>query len=128
MLVPGEHDFLKGISKSTRSRNFKNEKMRGQAIIPYADGKSVEQINPEVLKEVHAIQRAYEQSRGPSLFDAHRQKTQESKQQRQGNEWTWSRDTNLDDGRRVDKNALHLVLGGASTELKSKFQGSLGSS
>jgi len=27
---------------------------------------------------------------------------------------------------RVDKNALHMVLGGATTELKSKFQGSLG--
>lgn len=126
MLVPGEHDFLKGISKSTRSRTFKNEKMRGQAIVSYADGKSAEQIKPEILEEVNAIQKAYEQSRGPSLLDAHRQKTQESKQQRQGNEWTWSRDTNLDDGRRVDKNALHLVLGGASTELKSKFQGSLG--
>ena len=128
MLVPGEHDFLKGISKSTQSRTFKNEKMRGQAIVPYAGGKSAEQVDPEVLEEVNAIQKAYEQSRGPSLFDAHRQKTQESKQQRQGNEWTWSRDTNLDDGRRVDKNALHLVLGGASTELKNKFQGSLGRS
>ena len=29
-------------------------------------------------------------------------------------------------GHRVDKNALHIVLGGATTELKSKFQGSLG--
>lgn len=128
MLVPGEHDFLKGISKSTRSRTFKNEKMRGQAIVSYSDRNSAVQINPEVLEEVNAIQKAYEQSRGPSLFDAHRQKSQESKQQRQANEWTWSRDSNLDDGRRVDKKALHLVLGGASTELKSKFQGSLGRS
>jgi hypothetical protein len=128
MLVPGEHDFLKGISKSTRSRTFKNEKMRGQAIVSYSDKNSAEQINPEVLEEVNAIQKAYEQSRGPSLFDAHRQKSQESKQQRKANEWNWNRDSNLDDGRRVDKNALHLVLGGASTELKSKFQGSLGRS
>ncbi|KAL3811208.1 hypothetical protein ACHAXA_004510 [Cyclostephanos tholiformis] len=128
MLVPGEHDFLKGISKSIRSRTFKNEKMRGQAIVSFSDRNSAEHINPEVLEEVNAIQKAYEQSRGPSLFDAHRQKTQESKHQRRPNEWTWSRDSNLDDGRRVDKNALHLVLGGASTELKNKFQGSLGRS
>jgi hypothetical protein len=130
MMIPGEHDFLKGISKSTRSRTFKNEKMRGQAIISYAETKStIEQINPEVLDEVNAIQRAYEQSRGPSLLDAHRQKTLESKiqqQQQRGNEFTWSRDKNLEDGRRVDKNALHQVKGGAKTELKSKFQGSLG--
>ena len=56
MMVPGEHDFLKGISKSTRSRTFKNEKMRGQAIVSYADEKNAEQINPEVLEEIYAIQ------------------------------------------------------------------------
>lgn len=129
MMVPGEHDFLKGISKSTKGRAFKNEKMRGQAIAPYDHGKSAEPINREVLEEVHAIQKAYEQSRGPSLLDAHRQKLQESKQKQQGSkEWTWNRDKNLDDGRRVDKDALHMVLGGASTELRSKFQGSLGRS
>lgn len=130
MMIPGEHDFLKGISKSTLSRTFKNEKMRGQAIVSYAESKTnIEQINPDVLDEVNAIQRAYEQSRGPSLLDAHRQKTLESKlkkQQQKGNEFTWSRDKNLEDGRRVDKNALHQVMGGAKTELKSKFQGSLG--
>lgn len=129
MMVPGEHDFLKGISSSTRGRTFKNEKMRGQAIAPYDHGKSAEPINREVLEEVQAIQRAYEQSRGPSLLDSHRQKLHESKQQQTGSkEWTWNRDKNLDDGRRVDKDALHMVLGGASTELKSKFQGSLGRS
>jgi hypothetical protein len=129
MMVPGEHDFLKGISKSTKGRAFKNEKMRGQAIAPFDHGKSAEPINREVLEEVHAIQKAYEQSRGPSLLDAHRQKLQESKQKQQGSkEWTWNRDKNLDDGRRVDKDALHMVLGGASTELRSKFQGSLGRS
>jgi hypothetical protein len=41
--------------------------MRGQAIVPYANGTSAEQINPEVLEEVKAIQKAYEQSRGPSM-------------------------------------------------------------
>mmetsp|Transcript_8017 Transcript_8017/g.18099 ORF Transcript_8017/g.18099 Transcript_8017/m.18099 type:complete len:630 (-) Transcript_8017:1145-3034(-) len=128
MMVPGEHDFLKGIAKSTSSRTFKNEKQRGQCIPASAHGNSAEPINPKVLEEVNAIQRAYEESRGPSLLDAHRQKLQESKRLPPGQkeDYKWSREKNLDDGRRVDKNALHQVLGGASTELRSKFQGSLG--
>mmetsp|Transcript_30201 Transcript_30201/g.63685 ORF Transcript_30201/g.63685 Transcript_30201/m.63685 type:complete len:649 (-) Transcript_30201:493-2439(-) len=129
MMVPGEHDFLKGIqaggSKSTRGRTFKNEKNRGQSIA--AASANNEPINPEVLEEVNAIKRAYEESRGPSLIDAHRQMQHDKKQQQAGQkEWTWNRDKNLEDGRRVDKNALHLVLGGASTELKSKFHGGHG--
>lgn len=131
MMVPGEHDFLKGIqaggSKSTSSRTFKNEKNRGQSIAPVSFNAGP--INPEVLAEVNAIQKAYEESRGPSLLDAHRQQQQDLKEQQQGRkakDFQWSRDKNLDDGRRVDKNALHQVLGGASTELKSKFHGSHG--
>jgi len=126
MMVPGEHDFLKGIqAKSTRGRTFKNERQRGQAVDTSI--KTAEPINPKVLEEVSAIQQAYQESRGPTLLDAHRQTLQETKlQQAKNKDWTWSRDSNLDDGRRVDKNALHMVLGGASTELKSKFQGSLG--
>lgn len=123
MTTPGEHDFLKGISKSTRSRGFKNEKMYGQSIDSAAA--SAEPINPQVMAEVNAIQKAYEESRGPSLVDAHRQKLQELKEQQKDKkqDFKWSRDKNLDDGRRVDKNNLHNLLGGAQTELKSKFQG-----
>ena len=75
--------------------------------------------------QVNAIQKAYEESRGPSLIDAHRQKLQELKEQQKDKkqDFKWSRDKNLDDGRRVDKNNLHNLLGGAQTELKSKFQG-----
>lgn len=117
MMVPGEHDFLKGISKSDfRGRKFKNSKSKSDAAPAAA-------INPEVLAEVHAIQQAYQESRGPSLLDAHRQsKAQQQQQDKKSGEWKWNREKNLDDGRRVDKNALHMVLGGASTELKSKFQ------
>jgi hypothetical protein len=128
MTTPGEHDLLKGIlSKSIRSRTFKNEKNRGWPVSSPACAN--QPINPEVLAEVDAIRQAYEESRGPSLLDAHRQHQEELKKQQQGQkakEWKWSRDKNLDDGRRVDKNALHLVLGGAKTDLKSKFQGSHG--
>ncbi len=122
MMVPGEHDFLKGISKSDfRGRTFKNSKSKSEAA-PVA-----QPINPEVLAEVHAIQQAYEESRGPSLLDAHRQnKAQQQQQDKKTGEWKWNREENLDDGRRVDKNALHMVLGGASTELKSKFQSGQG--
>jgi hypothetical protein len=123
MLTPGEHDFLKGIqSKQMQNRTFKNERNRGQSTAG-----PVEQINPEVLAEVNAIQQAYAESRGPSLLDAHRQSQQEAKAgANDKKDWKWSREKNLDDGRRVDKNALHLVLGGAKTELANKFQGSLG--
>ncbi|KAL7516463.1 hypothetical protein ACHAWX_001478 [Stephanocyclus meneghinianus] len=128
MTTPGEHDLLKGIlSKSMRSRTFKNEKNRG--ISASSPACANQPINPELLAEVNAIHQAYEQSRGPSMLDAHRQQQEELKKQQQGQktkEWKWSRDKNLDDGRRVDKNALHLVLGGAKTELKSKFQGGHG--
>ena len=126
MMVPGEHDFLKGISKSTRGRTFKNEKQRGQSIASDSN-RPAEPIDAEVLEEVNAIQRAYEQSRGPSLLDAHRQKQHETKESEKGkkDDWKWNRDKNLDDGRRVDKNALHLVMGNASTELKNKFAGRL---
>jgi len=116
MMVPGEHDFLKGISKSDfRGRKFKNSKSK-------RDTAPAEPINPEVLAEVHAIQQAYQESRGPSLLDAHRQSKAKQQQDKTAEEWKWNRDKNLDDGRRVDKNALQMVLGGASTELKSKFQ------
>ena len=36
------------------------------------------------------------------------------------NKWKWNREKHLDSGRRVDKNALKMVLGGDG--LKSKFQ------
>lgn len=123
MMTPGEHDFLKGIqSKQMQNRTFKNERNRGQSTAA-----STEQIAPEVLAEVNAIQQAYAESRGPSLLDAHRQSQQEAKTNANDKkDWKWNREKNLDDGRRVDKNALHLVLGGAKTELASKFQGSLG--
>ena len=126
MMTPGQHDFLKGIqSKSLQSRTFKNERNRNQSITTTSNNN--EQINPQVLAEVQAIQAAYAESRGPSLLDAHReQKQQQAEQQASQKEWKWNREKNLDDGRRVDKNALHLVLGGAKTELAGKFQGSLG--
>ena len=118
MMVPGEHDFLKGISKSDfRGRKFKNSKSKRDA------APAAEPINPEVLAEVQAIQQAYQESRGPSLLDAHRQsKIQQQQPDKTSEDWKWNREKNLDDGRRVDKNALHMVLGGASTELKNKFQ------
>ena len=37
--------------------------------------------------------------------------------------WKWSRDEDLDAGRRVDKDALGMILGGAADNLKTKFSG-----
>ena len=40
----------------------------------------------------------------------------------------WNRDKDLDAGRRVDKDALKVILGGGGNELKDKFQGGYGRS
>jgi hypothetical protein len=72
-----------------------------------------------------AIMQAHQDSRGPSLFDQHRAAKQDENKARATNKqgWTWNRENDLDAGRRVDKDALHMVLGGATDNLKTKFQG-----
>ena len=67
---------------------------------------------------------AHSNARGPSLIDQHRAKKEMDKQTKSGKpaEWKWSRDKDLDAGRRVDKDALSMVLGGAADNLKDKFQ------
>ena len=131
MLVPGEHDFLKGIKAGTvlgRSRKFKNEKTRG------GDNAIVLEVHAsaEARAEMEAIRKAHVEARGPSLVELHRQKKAEDKAaemeaEKTGkkNKWGWSRDQNLDDGRRVDKNNLRMIMGGAGGELRDKFQGGL---
>jgi hypothetical protein len=118
MLVPGKHDFLSSIKsgQSIKSRGFKNEK---------APEEVEEEINPSIQKEMDSIMEAHKAARGPSLFTQHREKKQQEKQEASGKEadWKWSRDNDLDAGRRVDKDALKLMLGGAATNLQTKFQG-----
>ena len=123
MLQAGEHDFLKGIlSKGIKSRTFKNEKGGNKDIsapeVP---------LDPKVQQEVDNIIKMHEEARGPSLMDQHRQQKAEDKEAKRkgdGQDWTWNRESDLDKGRRVDKSHLRMVLGGASSDLKSKFQGS----
>ena len=43
------------------------------------------------------------------------------------NKWKWNRGDNLSDGRRVDKDALKMVLGGAKDGLNTKFHTSFSS-
>ena len=127
MMVPGEHDFLKGVMSSgtIKSRKFKNEKSGNSAPMEAP-------MNPEIKREVDSIVNAHQAARGPSLVEQHRERIAEEKaakalgsaKGKKGSDWNWSKD-DLDSGRRVDKNYLHMVMGGATTELKSKFQGSL---
>jgi hypothetical protein len=120
MLVPGEHDFLSSIKsgQSIKSRGFKNEKARESEV--------QEEINPTIQKEMDSIMEAHKAARGPSLFTQHRARKQQEKQEASGGkegDWKWSRDDDLDAGRRCDKGALKMMLGGAATNLQTKFQG-----
>ena len=128
MLTPGKHDFLKGIKSAdpTKSRKFKNEKARGGSSGPVDVGP---QLTAQQQAEVDAIRRQVEEARGPTLIDQHRQKRAEEKEaaRKSGKDkdFNWNRDRDLDAGRRVDKDHLHMVLGGAKEGLKDKFQGSI---
>ncbi|VEU34887.1 unnamed protein product [Pseudo-nitzschia multistriata] len=123
MIIPGEHDFLSGIKsgQAIKSRGFQNKKSRD------ADKKS-QPIHPAVQAEMDSIMQAHQDARGPSLMDLHRSKKSQEKElaSRANNgkkEWKWNRDKDLDAGRRVDKDALGMILGGAAGDLKSKFAG-----
>lgn len=129
MLEPGEHDLLQGIKtgSSLKNRKFKNEKNRGGR----GRGEEEPPLNPRVQAELDAIKQAHAEARGPSLMEQHQAKKAEEKEaaKRSGKdrEWKWNREKDLDRDRRVDKDALHMVLGGAATQLKSKFQGGFSS-
>ena len=119
MLIPGKFDFLSNIKSghAIKSRGFQNKKSGGQD--------KVVAMHPSIQAEVDKIMAAHNEARGPSLMDQHRAKKLQEKIEAEGKtkEWKWSRDKDLDAGRRVDKDALKMVLGGAKDNLKTKFQG-----
>ena len=123
MIIPGEHDFLSGIKsgQAIKSRGFQNKKNRGGE-------KEAVPVHPAVQAEMDKIMQAHEDARGPSLMDLHRSKITQEKEANAANaggkqKWRWSRDKDLDAGRRVDKDALGMILGGAADNLKTKFAG-----
>ena len=120
MIVPGKYDFLSAIKsgQSIRSRQFQNKKARHGEDVPRP-------VHPAIQAEMDAIMQAHEKARGPSLVEQHRAKKRQEKEAAIGDkaEWKWNRENDLDAGRRVDKDALHMILGGASENLKTKFQG-----
>lgn len=126
MLEPGEHDFLKGImaSGTIQNRKFQNVKTQGRYDKSSASMESAP-IDPKVQLEVNNILKAQAQARGPSLVQQHRENKikKDAEASENGTEWGWSREKDLDRDRRVDKQNLSLVLGGASQQLKEKFQG-----
>jgi hypothetical protein len=122
MLEPGEHEFLQGIKSGKtpiKSRNFRNTKQSSavEVVVP---------VHPAVQAEMDAIMDLHREARGPSLIEQHRlKKAEEKAEAEKGGKagWKWSRDKDLDDGRRVDKNNLNMIMGGAASNLKDKFQG-----
>lgn len=129
MLVPGKHDFLSGVKagQPMRSRTF-GAQSKGDAGHPSASQQQSQQqpVNPKIKAEMEAIMQAHSDSRGLSLVEQHRQEKAQAQKEKEStgdNSWTWSRDKDLDSGRRVDKNALNMVYGGAADNLKKKFAG-----
>jgi hypothetical protein len=121
MVVPGKYDFLSSV-QTGRSRTFAS-KVKG------VDHQQNESIDPKIQAEIRSIREAYEETRGPSLMDQHREAKMLLQQQKQreananmNESWKWNRDKDLDAGRRVDTEALGMILGNASTDLKNKFQ------
>jgi hypothetical protein len=119
MLVPGKFDLLSAIKSGnpTRSRNFESKSKKGsnESEIP---------VDPKIRAEMDSIMQAHSDARGPSLVEQHRQdKAQKDQESGADKNWKWSRDKDLDSGRRVDKNALNMVFGDATDNLKKKFQG-----
>jgi len=133
MMQPGEHDFLKGIMASgvIKNRKFENKKTHDRRGGEVLDSKSIP-LDTEIQSEVNGIMSAHAQARGPSLVQQHREKKMEKESTKRdlnkGSTWNWNRDKDLDKGRRVDKQYLRMVMGGASQELKEKFQDGTSSS
>eukprot|EP00934_Nitzschia_sp_Nitz4_P001529 Nitzschia sp. Nitz4//scaffold17_size182527//96777//98492//NITZ4_001858-RA/size182527-processed-gene-0.56-mRNA-1//-1//CDS//3329539352//1529//frame0 len=121
MIVPGKFDFMSQVKAGqTKSRGFQNKKTRGGDQKNHED----EPIHPAIQAEMDAIRKAHLEARGPSLMEQHQiNKREEKKAETKEGGWNWSRDKDLDAGRRVDKNALNTVLGGAADNLKTKFHG-----
>ena len=118
MLVPGKHTFLSAL----KSKPLKNRQFSGKSVGPVEASAAVD---PKIQQEIDALRQAHEESRGPSLMDEHQKHKAAKAQAKAGDaNWKWDRDTDLDSGRRVDKDALHMMLGGAGQDLKSKFQSS----
>lgn len=121
MLVPGKFDFLSAIKsgQTARSRTFETKSKVDVAPPSVA-------VDAAIKAEIDAIMDAHEEARGPSLMEIHRQKKAQESKEKEGDHkpsWKWNRDKDLDAGRRVDKDALNMILGSASTELRKKFQG-----
>jgi len=118
MLVPGKFDFLSAVKSGQpiRSRQFDGKSKAGV---------SEKAVDPKIRAEIRAIHQAHEEARGPSLMEQHRamkrQEAEEKLKSSDSSSWKWSRDNDLDAGRRVDKDALNMILGGAGKDLKTKF-------
>lgn len=122
MTTPGEHDFLKGVISSSglKSRKFKNEKTGDKVPGNKAS------MNPHIQKQIDNAVQAHDESRGISLMDQHRATIAKKKAESINGvraKWKWNRENDLDHGRRVDKQYLNMVMGGAGKELKNKFEG-----
>jgi len=129
MITPGEYNYLDGVQGKTVGRTFKNEKghnREGRSTATMSSG-----VSSETQEEMKRLAKEHTEKRGPSLVDLHRQKKQKEKEKSKeqgagrGSRFNWNRENDLDAGRRVDKNYLAMVLGGAKDGLQDKFHGNI---
>lgn len=123
MVVPGKQfDFLSAVKSG---KPMTSRKFGAQSKADIAEKEEL--IHPSIQAEIKAIKEAHEESRGPSLMEQHREKKIQEQAAAaasgKSESWKWNRDKDLDSGRRVDKDALGMILGSAGNELKSKFHG-----
>jgi Protein of unknown function (DUF3752) len=127
MMVPGKFDFLASIQSGPALRNRQFASTSSGAGGGNSRAAGPEMIDAATRDEIQAIRNVYEASRGPSLMEQHQQAKREAQQAKnsaasQSSSWQWNRDKDIDAGRRVDTNALNMILGGASSDLQTKFQ------
>lgn len=129
ILSAGSHSFINEIMKNPmKQRTFRNVKS-STTTSTSQDNQS--QPSSRMQKEMGEMIQQYKEARGPSLIDQHlseRKEKSESAKHSSSSSWKWSRDKDLDKDRKVDKNALNQILGGASKGLTDKFQGGISKS
>ena len=124
MTTPGKSDFFDFIKTG---QPLKGRKFQGKTKGANNDDDDA-MVDPAVKAEMDAIMQAHSDARGPSLMEEHQAAQKAAKEAEKSTTsgkqpWKWSRNQDLDAGRRVDKDALQMVFGGAASGLKSKFQG-----
>jgi len=124
-----DNTFLNDIMKMSKNRSFQRGKSSHRASSTTNTMTPQPIVDPKIQQELQDIKQNYIHSRGPSLMEMHQErKRNQQQQQRQqgggrGGDFQWNREKDLERGRTIDTQRLQKIMGSASTDLKTKFQG-----